>query len=180
VSWRQAKEPRAGLGFPRWSPVHLGLLRHIVAVFAGKEELRAIESGARELADLMVKGIAKGEAIAPLASRLANSLAPVIEKVEKVQIDATRTKQFVDLIVKDSAAGLQAADIRALQQAVMGLNTLVSDIVQTNRSVSKTGLEKVLGNLYRQVEEPGKFDPTAFKTQLAELQRLLDAGRAQK
>jgi hypothetical protein len=62
----------------------------------------------------------------------------------------------------------------------MGLNTLVSDIVQTNRSVSKTDLEKVLGSLYREIEAPGKFDPPAFRRQLAELQRLLDAGTAQK
>jgi hypothetical protein len=175
ASQRQAKVAKAGLGIPKWSPAHLAMLRHIVAVFASKEDLRSIESGTSELAALMIKGIATGTTIAPLASRLANSMTPIIKKLEQVQIDAVKAKQFIDLIVKDTATNLPATDIRSLQQVVMGLNTLASDIAQTNRSVSKSEVQKVLGNLYRQVEIPEKFDPNAFRKQLTELQRLLDA-----
>jgi hypothetical protein len=176
----QVKEARAGLGVPKWSAAHLAMLRHIVAVFATKEDLRTIESGTRELAALMLKGIARGETIAPLASRLANSMTPIIKRVEQIQIDAARAKQLIDLIVKDTAADLSARDIRSLQQTVMGLNTMVSDIAQSDRSVSKSELERVLGNLYRDVETAEKFAPGVFGKHLTELQRLLDRRVPQK
>jgi hypothetical protein len=175
ASRRQAKEGKVGLGVPKWSPAHLAMLRHIVAVFASNEDLRAIESGTGELAALMVKGTDTGPTIASLASRLADSMPPVIKKLEQVQIDAAKAKQFIDLIVKDTATNLPDKDIRSLQQAVMGLNTLTSDIAQTQRSISKREVQNVLGNLYRQVETPEKFDPNVFRRQLTELQRLLDA-----
>ena len=111
------------------------MLRYIVAVFA-PDQIQALEAGTKELSAAMVKSPYSGEAVAALATRLAGSMTPVVDKVRQVRIDTPGARRFVGLIVKDLPYLLES-DIRSAEQAVMGVNTLVSDIARSNPALNK-------------------------------------------
>jgi hypothetical protein len=125
------------------------------------------------LSSAIHRGRVGGGEIAAAATRLEQSMAPMIAQLEKKlgeNINAVQAHQFVDRIVND--IDLVKNDIRSAEQAVFAINTLATDIFRT--APHNAGpLKSALDELAKTVEEPASYTPGSFTSRMKKVQEVL-------
>lgn len=170
-AWRQVRGYKFKAGQPRWSPARFAVLRHLIRVFAPEEETQ-LEREVEGLAQYIAKLNTPPERVAQTASALAERMARIIPKIMQARIDNSLARRLVRMIAED-VPYLIEADVHSVEQAVMGINALVSFMAQASPGIAKSEIAKAIDKLYDDIQDPESFDRERFVQHMDELQRLM-------
>ena len=166
---RQERGYKFKAGQPHWSKARFAMLRHVVSVFAPQE--RAKIDGQVEQLLLAISKMNTPSDVTAMALGLSKTVDGVIPKIVQAKIGSAQTRKLLDMIVTD-VPYLIEADIHAVEQSVMAINALVSDMARTNPTFVKGEVTKVIDKLYEDIRDPDSFNPDAFSKHMLELQGL--------
>jgi len=161
-SWRRGRvDDGKGLGLPRWNAARFAMLRHLLSILV-PDRYDALSDETRKLGRYIANIDASPRLVAESASKLAAAMDGVVQRIATAPLDGL-PKNLVERISAD-ALYLVNADVEAVEQAVMSINTLA-----LAGELSTPATTELIGKLYDDVEVPERFDPERFKKHMKEL-----------
>jgi hypothetical protein len=171
--WRQERGYPGRAGLPPWSPVRWSVLRHLVAE-VDPDRQAGLDAEVNELAGL-VASMRKPEAVAEKAGSLAKKIAAITDKVESTQWTDKRVRNLMARIAAD-ADYFYRNDRQSAEQATWALVSLSSSLARTNPKLVRSGIQKSVDDLYRQLNRqpmPDEYENAKFRETLVQLQSQL-------
>lgn len=169
--WRTAPDRPGRPGVPRFSPARYAVLRHLVAV-AAPERQAALEEGIEQLSAQLGRLGAPPAEVAAAAERLSRETAELIPRLDRLRWDDAVVRQLL-LAVAEDRDGLEIADYASAQQAALAVQTLISQLLASDRRRVHSGLAGVAEGLAAELQNPYAFDAGRFAERLAQVGRQL-------
>ena len=170
-AWRQRRGYKLKAGLPHWNPARYAVLRHLVKTLVPEERAK-LDKQVESLADYIAKINTPPEIVAKTATGVAQTMERVIPKIMQAKVDDALAITLVRLISNDVPYLIQA-EVDSIEQAVMAINALVSSTARSNPTLAKNGINKTINKLYKDIQDPERFDRDQFADHMAELQRLV-------
>ena len=170
-AWRQRRGYKFKPGLPHWNPAQYAALRQLVKTLAPDERVRLDEQVERLSAEI-AKINTPQEIVVKTATGLAQTMNHVIPEIMQAKFNYALEIKLLRQIAND-VPYLIEGEVDTVGQAVLAINSLVSATTSRNSALAKSGINKIVNNLYRDIQDPERFDRAQFAKHMAELQRLL-------
>ncbi len=169
--WRTAPDRPDRPGLPRTSPARFAILRQLVGVVA-PERQAALDGGVEQLTALLSRLGTPPAEVAAAAERLARETADLAPRLDRQRWDDATARRLLLAVAADDG-GLEIADYASAQQAALAVQTLVSQLLGSDRRRIRSGLAGAAEGLAAELQNPYAFDPGRFADRLAQLGRQL-------
>jgi len=140
------------------------VFRHALPLVA-PEAQKSLERDLATLSDLMGKGATDRAKIAATANQVAKAMDQLAAKMASKQFEKVGTQALMQAIAGDADA-ISDGGIRSAEQAAMALDRLYTAYSKSPGEKPDKATQAALDKLFAGVEDPKKFDPKQFASDL--------------